>query len=340
MFLSGWSDASDTPTVLPSRGVKVWRPEFRVITNKPLPPLFAVLVQNGGRVYTWINIENHKPLTMVPGQDGKDSSTVLFDFVKAGGQKGARGFKAIKRADMCSLVVLEPLPSGQVKVLYTSRNFHVAATLPKDTKSFGGVATDNRKRDREDVCNASVKRREFEPSGSQNSPSLDEAPCSPTTGLPPVSSILMRPDMVVALEEISRLYKLHNMRQMHNAADLGDLLGQARAAVRAKLQSSSAASPAPKSESKENLPSLPLRSINNPNDPTTETGTSYSSHNGSLSNQFAKPPSSYSSPGMFSQSPFSHRGNADATMDVDNADATMDVDMETLMLPPAVCALR
>jgi hypothetical protein len=110
VFLSGWSDASsDTPTVLPSRGVKVWRPEFRVTTNKPVPPLFAVLVQNGGRVFTWINLVNNKLLTMVPGQDGKDSRSVMFDFVKAGGQKGARGFKAIKRADMCSLVVLEPV---------------------------------------------------------------------------------------------------------------------------------------------------------------------------------------------------------------------------------------
>ena len=91
VFLSGWSDASsDTPTVLPSRGVKVWRPEFRVTTNKPVPPLFAVLVQNGGRVFTWINLVNNKLLTMVPGQDGKDSRSVMFDFVKAGGQKGAR----------------------------------------------------------------------------------------------------------------------------------------------------------------------------------------------------------------------------------------------------------
>jgi len=150
IHLDGWVDAkTDNPVVLPSRGVKVWRPEFIIWPRDTTSPhLFAVLVQNGGRIFSWINLVNNKLHNLVPGQEGRNPGSVMFDFVKAGGQKGARGFKAIKRADMCSLVVLEaidlvrngvsptaPSQAGSTfKIHYTSCNIYVAATLSNDSK--------------------------------------------------------------------------------------------------------------------------------------------------------------------------------------------------------------
>ena len=139
VYLDGWVDGqSDNPLVLPSRGVKVWRPEFMINNNElPISNLFAVLVHNGGRVFSWINLLNNQLLTTVSGEKGNTPGSVVFDFVKAGGQKGARGFKAIKRTDMCSLVVLEalenPNPSDEntaitCNIHYASCNIYVAAT--------------------------------------------------------------------------------------------------------------------------------------------------------------------------------------------------------------------
>jgi hypothetical protein len=114
---------------------------------------------------------------------------------------------------------------------------------------------------------------------------------------------------------------------MHNAADLDDLLGQARAATRAKLQSSSAA-PATEPIGEDNLPSLRLRSAAFKTDNT-------SSSSNSSSNQIATKPRS-SLPGMFGQSQaFSHRSNANATMDLGFDMEMLSPDFRIVNVPPA-----
>ena len=243
--LDGWVDArSDNPIVLPSRGVKVWRPEFIIWPrDSNCPPLFAVLVQNGGRIFSWINLMNNKLHTMVPGQDGRNTGSVMFDFVKAGGQKGARGFKAIKRTDMCSLVVLEALDAGNgcsmaksgasFKIHYASCNVYVAATLSNENKNRDLDSTVDSISLQDVKMNLNQYKRlklAHDAHAFANMPnSINALPAGVflNANASTISS-KQSSDFLAMLEEISRVQKQHADLETRNAAQLGLLIGRAK----------------------------------------------------------------------------------------------------------------